>query len=72
MIDEKVLFPIKVEFDDGEIEFFQTVCELECDLEVFDSDIYTDCKVSDAKGNSIRLKVSEYLVLETLEFLNQE
>ena len=69
-MDDQVKFPISVKFEDGTIDTFNNVAELETDLEVFDSDSASDCEVRDASGRRVRLKVGNNLVLEELSLLD--
>jgi hypothetical protein len=66
----KAIFPISVKFDDGTIESYNDVEELETKLEVFDSDLATECEVRDYHGRRVRLRVGENLVLEELSLLD--
>lgn len=59
-------FPIKVTFDDGEIEFYNDVEDIELNLEDFDSEIDTDCSVEDRFGRTVSLRV-KLLNLERFE-----
>ena len=68
-MDREPVFPISVKFEDGEIEVYQSVAALETDLEVFDSELATDCEVKDALGRRVRLKISNRLELEELTLL---
>lgn len=65
------VFPISVKFEDGTIETYNDVEELETDLEVFDSELATDCEVKDYHGRPVRLRVGENLVLEELSLVNE-
>ena len=64
------VFPILVEFEDGEVEEYCSVESLECDLEVFDSDNAEGCAVTDALGRSVRLRINDRLVLEELSLVS--
>lgn len=60
------MFPVYVKFEDGEVEAFKDVEDLETNLEVFNSESATGCEVRDYLGRRVRLKVSDALVLEEL------
>jgi hypothetical protein len=70
-MNDDVVFPISVKFEDGTIETYDDVDGLETDLEVFDSDFCTDCEVRDYLGRRVRLKVGENLVLEKLSLIDE-
>lgn len=55
---EEVVFPISVSFEDGEVEEYESVEDLETGLEDFDSDRDLQCAVHDKLGRRVRLKVS--------------
>ena len=63
-----VAFPITVRFEDGEMEEYESVEDIEQDLEDFDSDEATDCQVRDALGRLVRLRV-KMLELEELSLI---
>jgi hypothetical protein len=50
-------FPISVRFEDGEVEEYEDVEDLICNVEYFDSDIDTACDARDARGRPVRLKL---------------
>jgi hypothetical protein len=50
-------FPISVRFEDGEVEEYEDVEHLICNLEDFDSDVDTACDARDARGRPVRLKL---------------
>jgi len=52
-----VVFPISIQFENGEIEEYKDVEDLELNLEDFDSDVDSDCQVRDAIGRPVYLKV---------------
>ncbi len=56
-INANVIFPITVEFEDGEIETYDDIEHLVCNLEDFDSDLDTTCRVKDKLGRLVRLKL---------------
>lgn len=57
-IDPKVVFPLVLTWDDGSKDEFESRGELECDLEDFDSEREPNCKMVDAEGYEISIKVS--------------
>ncbi len=59
-------FPIKITFENGEVEFYQNIEDIELDLEDFDSELASDCRVEDALDRKLNLCVS-LLHLERLE-----
>lgn len=65
---DKPGFPIKITFENGEIDFYQDIEDLEINLEDFDSEVDRTCIVEDANGRLLRLKIS-LLNLEELEFI---
>jgi hypothetical protein len=69
-MDDQVKFPILVKYEDGTIDTFNNIGQLETDLEVFDSASATDCEVRDACGRRVRLKVGDNLILEELSLLD--
>lgn len=64
----EVAFPVIVTFENGETERYSSVDELECNLESFDSDTESQCKVVDAHGRPVHLKI-ELLELKELRLL---
>ncbi len=67
----KPVFPISVKFEDGTIETYNDVEELETNLEVFDSEVASACEVKDYHGRPVRLRVSENLVLKELSLVDE-
>lgn len=67
-INEDIISPIYVQFDNGEVEAYATVEDLVCNLEDFDSDSTVDCKVTDSSGRPLRLKL-ELLDLRELSVI---
>lgn len=71
----KTEFPLHVKFDDGEEWILNTIEEVECNLEWFDTD---DCdksaEVFDDQGRHVRLKVEalKLLVCELMENKNKQ
>jgi hypothetical protein len=53
----EVLFPVTVTFENGETAQYSSVTDLECNLEHFDSTVETRCRVADARGRPVHLKV---------------
>ena len=56
-MDSDVTFPISVTFEDGEVERYESVEDLELNLEDFDSDVDVECRVVDGLGRPVRLKL---------------
>jgi len=56
-MDDDVVFPISIRFEDGEVEEFQNREDLELNLEYFDSEKACDCEVRDKLGRRVQLKV---------------
>ena len=52
-----VVFPLSIRFEDGEVEQYVSVEDLELNLEDFDSDVDTGCRVLDKLGRPVRLKL---------------
>ena len=48
-------FPVTVTFEDGSIERYESIRDLECNLEEFDSSKDTCCQVNDANGRRVIL-----------------
>lgn len=70
-IDPAIPFPISV--DDGEeTETYWDIQDLELNLEMFDSELYTECDVRDALGRRVRLRISDGLILEVLELIETD
>ncbi len=70
MLKTDVIFPITVTFEDGEVELYESVEDLEQNLEDFDSDIDVGCLVTDNLGRPVHLKlklleVSELSLIRT-------
>ena len=68
MIKTDVLFPISVIFEDGEVEQYESIEDLEQNLEDFDSDVDVECHVTDSLGRPVRLKL-KLLELQELSLL---
>jgi hypothetical protein len=71
MIDKSIRFPIKVTFENGEIEYYQDIEDVELNLEDFDSDLNPECVVEDSSGKKLDLDVS-MLELRQLSFSKAE
>jgi hypothetical protein len=56
-MNSDVIFPVSVIFENGEVECYESVEDLERDLEDFDSDIDVECRVVDSFGRPVRLKL---------------
>lgn len=52
-----VVFPISIQFEDGEVEYYEDVEDLEMNLEDFDSNVDIACQVKDKFGRPVHLKV---------------
>ena len=61
MDKSEVVFPVRVTFENGLVESYSSVIDLERNLEHFDSDTAKGCSVVDALGRQVHLK------LDTLE-----
>lgn len=62
------IFPITFRWaKTGEVETFESLKDIECNVEHFDSDA-RDAEVTDAKGRPVRIRVS-LLDTETFELL---
>lgn len=68
--DKEVVFPLTMTWEDGSKQKFQSRAELECDLEDFDSAREPSCKLVDAYGRDVRIKIS-LTWIECLEFANK-
>lgn len=64
-----VVFPITVFFENGEITLYESIEDLELNLEDFDSDRSPECTAQDNEGRKIRLKI-HLLKLQTLELIS--
>ena len=56
-MDSDVIFPVSVTFENGEVERYESVKDLEFNLEDFDSDVDVECRVVDGLGRPVRLKL---------------
>ncbi len=59
-----VEFPLTVTFEDGSVEQYDSIENLEQDLEDFDSDLDVECSVTDKLGRPIHLKLKMLEVKE--------
>ena len=57
MIKTDVIFPVSVTFEDGEVEQYDSIEDLEQNLEDFDSDVDVECHVKDSLGRPVRLRL---------------
>ena len=57
-IDANVVFPLLLTWEDGSTDEFESRGALECDLEDFDSEKEPNCKMVDAEGHEVSIKVS--------------
>jgi len=62
-------FPLTVHFEDGSMEQYESIRDLECNLEGFDSNCDTECQVLDAKGRPVVL-VLKLLRVKELRLFN--
>jgi len=70
MDNSQPIFPISVSFEDGSVESFDDILDLETNLEMFDSDLSPKCIATDALGRRIRLRINNVLVLEELSLIS--
>ena len=56
-METDVIFPVSVTFENGEVERYESVEDLELNLEDFDSDVDVECRVVDSLGRPVRLKL---------------
>ena len=66
-LDPEVSFPLTVTLENGKSETYESIEDLECNLEDFDSETQAGCKAIDANGRPVRLKL-EVLNLKELRF----
>lgn len=59
-----VEFPLTVTFENGEVVRYESIEDLECNLEDFDSDLEVECCVKDNLGRPVRLKLKLLKVQE--------
>ena len=64
MISADVIFPVTVTFEDGEVEHYESIEDLEQNLEDFDSDVDVECRVTDSLQRPVRLKLKSLEVQE--------
>ncbi|HEY5883196.1 MAG TPA: hypothetical protein VIT88_00830 [Pyrinomonadaceae bacterium] len=70
MFDPKIVFPLSVFFDDGSVEHYEDIEDLELNLEDFDSDIDVGCRVEDNRGRPVYMKL-KLLELQELFIIPQ-
>lgn len=58
LIDDTVEFPLALKWEDSTFQVFHDIGDIQCNLEDFDSDKEPDCRVTDARGRRVTLKVS--------------
>jgi len=56
-METDVIFPLLVTFENGEVEQYESVEDLELNLEDFDSDVDAECRIVDGLGRPVRLKL---------------
>ncbi len=56
--DNNMVFPLLLTWEDGSKQLFANRAALECDLEDFDSEKEPNCKIVDAEGLEVSIKVS--------------
>ncbi len=67
---DKPKWPLFVTFEDGTIEKYKDEEDIECNLEFFNSNQDTDCKVTDSDGKEVFL-VLQNLRIEELKLINK-
>jgi hypothetical protein len=76
IMNDEVIFPIRVYFENGETQEYESISDLEMNLEDYDSDIDVDCKVVDKLDRPIRLKLRllqvESICLQTSSSLKKK
>jgi hypothetical protein len=68
-MDADVIFPVSVTFESGEVERYESVEDLERNLEDFDSDVDVGRRVVDGLGRPVRLKL-KLLAVEELSLVS--
>jgi hypothetical protein len=68
---DTVLFPLSVVFEDGSIEQYQSVEDLEQNLEFFDSSKDKGCKVFDSLNRPVFLML-EFLSVKRLQLRDKD
>ncbi len=63
-MNSDVIFPLSVTFENGEVELYESVEDLELNLEDFDSDVDVECRIEDSLGRPVRLKLKLLKVKE--------
>jgi hypothetical protein len=64
-----VIFPLSVTFENGEVAQYESVEDLELNLEDFDSDVDAGCRIIDGLGRPVRLKL-KLLEVKELSLIN--
>ena len=64
MLNTEVLFPVSVTFEDGSVEVYESIEDLELNLEDFDSSSAIDCRVEDNLGRLVHLRLKLLKVQE--------
>jgi hypothetical protein len=57
MLNTEVLFPVSVTFEDGSVEQYESIEDLELNLEDFDSGSNIECRVEDNLGRLVHLRL---------------
>ena len=70
LLPAKLLFPISVKIEDGSIDTFDDVTELETGLEMYDSHLADGCEVRDALGRLVDLLIDNRLELKRFEIID--
>jgi len=70
MPNTNVVFPLSITFEDGSVEQYDSVEDLELNLEDFDSDIDLNCHIEDNLGRPVHLKL-KLLEVQWLSIIRQ-
>jgi hypothetical protein len=70
-MEQEPRFPLTIRFENGETEKYESVEDIELNLEDFDSDQDIDCEARDFLDRQVRLKV-KLLRLKTLELTDDD
>lgn len=57
-IETNINFPLKLTWEDGSVQLLNSIADIQCNLEDFDSDQEPLAAVEDANGARMKLKVS--------------
>ena len=68
-LTDEVAFPLRLVDEDGEIEFFEDIGDLQCNLEDYDSETDTESNLTDANGRPVLLRISTTFI-KKLELAN--